>query len=176
MNCGMKNNQIFVSRAISISILNSLEKIKKTSIAEKRKVGAIVISGQYLYHGYNRMFDGSKCENSDGETLSGVLHAEEDAIISYLKNKPTVYIEHILVQVLFQTPIIICTYSPCINCAKLIINSGIKTLFYIDKHKVNFDKNHIKDDLSVKDYLLKYKVNVVRIDNEGNIIEKDIVF
>lgn len=172
MNYEMENNQVFDSQVIPVNILKVLKQIQNTSIAEKRKVGAIVLSGHFLYHGYNRMFDGSKCENSDCETFSGVIHAEEDAIISYLKNKPTTYIEPIL----FQTPIIICTYSPCINCVKLIINSGIKTLFYIDKHKVNFDTVFLKEDLSVKDFLLKHKVSVIRIDNEGNIVEKDITF
>lgn len=151
--------------------LSLLRSVASNSIAVKRKVGAIVgisddtFSPKIISSGYNRMTAKSyiqKCEDKNGNSFASVIHAEEDAIITALKstselnlNKSTIY----------------CTYSPCINCCKLIVLSGIKRLIYIDKHKVNF---HTNGELNVccQDYLIENNIEIIRVnENTYEIIE-----
>lgn len=150
--------------------LSLLRSVASNSIAVKRKVGAIIgisddtFSPKIISSGYNRMTAKSivqKCEDENGDSFASVVHAEEDAIITALKstnelilNKSTIY----------------CTYSPCINCCKLIVLSGIKRLIYIDKHRVNF---HTYGELNVccQSFLLENDVEIIHYDE----IEKQVI-
>ena len=103
----------------------------KNSYAIKLQVGAIIVKdGQIMSDGFNGTPCGfeNKCEvkNMDGSlhTLSYVLHAESNAILKCAKygrstNGSTLYITH----------------SPCIECAKLIIQAGIVRVVYLDVYK-----------------------------------------
>ena len=103
----------------------------KNSYAIKLQVGAIIIKdGQIMSDGFNGTPCGfeNKCEvkSMDGSlhTLSYVLHAESNAILKCAKygrptNGSTLYI----------------TYSPCIECAKLIIQAGIIRVVYLENYK-----------------------------------------
>ena len=93
----------------------------KNSYAVNLQVGAIIVKdGQIMSDGFNGTPSGfeNKCEtfNIDGNlcTFPYVLHAESNAILKCAKysrstNGSTLYITH----------------SPCIKCAKLIIQVGI---------------------------------------------------
>lgn len=103
----------------------------KNSYAIKLQVGAIIVKdGQIMSDGFNGTPCGfeNKCEvkSMDGSlhTLSYVLHAESNAILKCAKygrptNGSTLYI----------------TYSPCIECAKLIIQAGIIRVVYLENYK-----------------------------------------
>lgn len=103
----------------------------KNSYAVKLKVGAIIVKdGQIMSDGFNGTPCGfeNKCEvkSMDGSlhTLSYVLHAESNAILKCAKygrstNGSTLYITH----------------SPCIDCAKLIIQAGIIRVVYLEDYK-----------------------------------------
>ena len=103
----------------------------KNSYAIKLQVGAIIVKdGQIMSDGFNGTPCGfeNKCEvkNMDGSlhTLSYVLHAESNAILKCAKygrptNGSTLYITH----------------SPCIECAKLIIQAGIIRVVYLENYK-----------------------------------------
>ena len=103
----------------------------KNSYAVKLQVGAIIVKdGQIMSDGFNGTPCGfeNKCEvkSMDGSlhTLSSVLHAESNAILKCAKygrptNGSTLYITH----------------SPCIECAKLIIQAGIIRVVYIEDYK-----------------------------------------
>ncbi len=160
-----KNDKFYISL---------LRCVASNSIAFKRKVGAIIgisddnFEPKIISTGYNRMSKLSPIQNCDfkkGEsfvTYDSVFHAEEVAITTALKltnelnlNKSTIY----------------CTYSPCINCCKLIVLSGIKRLIYIDKHKINF---HTKGELNIccQDYLIENNIEIIRVnENTYEIIE-----
>ena len=101
------------------------------SYAIKLKVGAIIVKdNQIISDGFNGTpcgFD-NKCEvkNIDGSlhTLPYVLHAESNAILKCAKygrstNGSTLYITH----------------SPCIECAKLIIQAGIIRVVYLEDYR-----------------------------------------
>lgn len=103
----------------------------KNSYAIKLQVGAIIVKdGQIMSDGFNGTPCGfeNKCEvkSMDGglHTLSYVLHAESNAILKCAKygratNGSTLYITH----------------SPCIECAKLIIQAGIIRVVYLEEYK-----------------------------------------
>ena len=103
----------------------------KNSYAIKLQVGAIIVKdGQIMSDGFNGTPCGfeNKCEvksmDDSLHTLSYVLHAESNAILKCAKygrptNGSTLYI----------------TYSPCIECAKLIIQAGIIRVVYLEDYK-----------------------------------------
>jgi len=123
------------------------------SPAKKRKVGAFVIleNGDTQY-GYNHMPDGFNisCENKNGDSFECVIHAEEHVIINGLKNN-----------VNFNDATMYCTYSPCMNCCKLIVAAGIKNLIYLTEHKSNFTTPEIEEGISPKHYLTLSGVQVL---------------
>ena len=101
------------------------------SYALKLKVGAVIVKDdQIISDGFNGTPCGfeNRCEtkNINGElkTLPYVLHAESNAILKCAKygkstNGATLYITH----------------SPCIECAKLIIQAGIIRVVYLDVYR-----------------------------------------
>ena len=101
------------------------------SYAKRNKVGALIVKdGMIISDGFNGTPCGfeNKCEvkSIDGSlhTLSYVLHAESNAILKCAKygrptNGSTLYITH----------------SPCIECAKLIIQAGIIRVVYLEDYR-----------------------------------------
>jgi dCMP deaminase len=90
-------------------------------------VGAILVrDGMIISDGYNGTPSGfpNMCENDEGETHWYVLHAEANAILKVARSTnnaagSTLYI----------------TLSPCKECCKLILQSGIRRMVYIDEYK-----------------------------------------
>lgn len=146
-----------------IQFLRLLTDIKKLSPAIKRKVGAIIGYSQgeedwVISQGFNHMLNGlstSSCEDEKGETYDCVIHSEESAIIDFLQKKHTLkYFSHDKIAIYV-------TYSPCMNCSKLIVQAGIKNLFYIQRHKSNF---HIGDMCPLQ-FLIEAGVTVNKVDD-----------
>lgn len=97
------------------------------SHCERKKVGALIVkNGRIISDGYNGTpagFDNC-CENENGETNWFVLHAEANAILKVARSTndcsdSTLYL----------------TLSPCKDCAKLVLQSGITRVVFIDKYK-----------------------------------------
>ncbi len=99
----------------------------KLSYCERKKVGAIIVKDNMIISdGYNGTPSGyvNCCEDENGETQWYVLHAEANAILKVAKSTQsakgaTLYI----------------TLSPCKECSKLIIQSGITRVVYNAKYK-----------------------------------------
>jgi dCMP deaminase len=97
------------------------------SYCERRKVGALIVKNKMIISdGYNGTPTGFEniCEDEIGKTKSYVLHAEANAITKVAKTNQssdgaTLYI----------------TASPCIECAKLIVQAGIVRVVYADKYR-----------------------------------------
>lgn len=159
-----------MSQTLKFSDLNLSEQIliirtmilKNESKAVKRKVGAIV--GLTINDKIVKYFEGNNyiqpnvnngsCEDLNGDTVPYTVHAEEEAIFNYLKNH---YIQQNIQQNINVT--IVVTYSPCQNCSKLIVLSGIKRVLFIEKHSVNFDKIQF----SPKDYFESQGVEAIYV-------------
>lgn len=100
--------------------------VAKQSYCEKRKVGAVIVKGNTIIGlGYNGTPSGrDNCCEIDGNTKPEVLHAESNAIAkvacSTLSSEgSTLYV----------------TCSPCMECAKLIIQSKICRIVYLEKYR-----------------------------------------
>ena len=100
----------------------------ENSYCKRRQVGALVVKDKMIISdGYNGTPTGFEniCENEEGLSKPYVLHAEANAITKLARSSnnsdgSTIYI----------------TASPCIECAKLIIQAGIKRVVYGEKYRL----------------------------------------
>ena len=122
------------------------ERFAQLSSATRLQVGAIVVKDDRIISiGYNGMPTGwdNCCEDSDNKSKAEVLHAESNAIAKLAKSS-----ESGLGATLFVT------HSPCIECAKLIYQGGISTVYYKNNYRSNDGIN----------FLTKSKVRVIKND------------
>jgi dCMP deaminase len=99
--------------------------ISKRSYDPKHKVGAVIVTDdntQVLAIGYNGDQKGGPNKRDSLEVgKSGFIHAELNALIKCDYNFP-------------KNKKLYVTLSPCISCAKAIINAGIKKVIYTTKY------------------------------------------
>lgn len=96
----------------------------ENSYCKRRKVGALIVKDKMIISdGYNGTPSGfeNQCEDENNVTYPYVLHAEANAITKVAKSTnnsegATLYV----------------TTSPCLECSKLIIQSGIKRVVFSD--------------------------------------------
>jgi dCMP deaminase len=108
----------------------------ENSYCKRRQVGALIVKDQMIISdGYNGTPSGFEniCEDENYQTKPYVLHAEANAITKVAASnnnskEATIYI----------------TSSPCIECAKLIIQAGIKRVVYSDKYRMEEGINLLK--------------------------------
>lgn len=100
----------------------------ENSYCKRRQVGALIVKNKMIisdgYNGTPSGFD-NVCEDESGVTIPYVLHAEANAITKIARSNnssegATMYV----------------TASPCIECAKLIIQAGIKRVVYGEKYRL----------------------------------------
>ena len=99
----------------------------KLSHCKRRQVGALIVRDRMIISdGYNGTPTGleNNCEDDEGYTKWYVLHAEANAILKVANSTQsssgsTLYV----------------TLSPCKECSKLIYQSGINRVFYINEYK-----------------------------------------
>lgn len=100
----------------------------QNSYCKRRQVGALLVKDRMIISdGYNGTPSGfeNNCEDENGATKPYVLHAEANAITKVAKSGnsskgSTLYV----------------TASPCIECAKLIIQAGIKRVVFRDAYRL----------------------------------------
>lgn len=100
----------------------------KNSYCKRRQVGALLVKDKMIISdGYNGTPSGFEnvCEDENGVTKPYVLHAEANAISKVAKSGNS-----------SQGATLYVTASPCIECAKLIIQSGIKRVVYRDEYRL----------------------------------------
>jgi len=103
------------------------EVVSKRSTAINKKVGAILVKDNSIVsYGYNGTPSGfsNVCEDETGKTKPEVLHAESNAITKVAQSTLSSSGASLYV-----------TLSPCIDCAKLIIQSGIKEVYFKEHYK-----------------------------------------
>ena len=108
------------------------------SYAKRLQVGSVIVKGnKILATGYNGMPSGwdNTCETVEVVELDEkfvkrlvtkqeVLHAETNAIAKVSASTES-----------SEGATMFCTHAPCINCAKLIYQSGINNLYYRDTYR-----------------------------------------
>lgn len=140
---------------ISVIYMQMAYQIAKLSYAERRKVGCLIVKDEQIvsfgYNGTPHGFDnqcedlhavlpksdeqiialkeGGYCCDKHGGTWSKlltkkeVLHAESNAITKLAKSTLT-----------SKDSILYTTTSPCFDCAKLIIQAGVKEVYYCEEY------------------------------------------
>ena len=101
----------------------------ENSYCRRRQVGALIVRGQMIISdGFNGTPAGFEnvCEDETGHTKPFVLHAEANAITKVARSNnssegATLYV----------------TASPCLECAKLIIQAGIKRVVYHELYRMS---------------------------------------
>lgn len=100
----------------------------ENSYCQRRKVGAILVKGQMIISdGFNGTPAGFEnvCEDSEGFTKPYVLHAEANAITKVACSNNS-----------SQGSTLYVTASPCLECAKLIIQAGIKRVVFNELYRI----------------------------------------
>lgn len=100
----------------------------QNSYCKRRQVGALLVKDKMIISdGYNGTPSGFEniCEDENNKTKPYVLHAEANAISKVAKSSNssdggTMYV----------------TSSPCLECAKLIIQAGIKRVVFTDNYRL----------------------------------------
>lgn len=100
----------------------------ENSYCKRRQVGALIVKDKMIISdGYNGTPSGFEnvCEDENDVTKPYVLHAEANAITKIARSSnssegATMYV----------------TASPCIECAKLIIQAGIRRVVYSEKYRL----------------------------------------
>lgn len=117
-----------MSNKFDHSYLQMAEVWAQNSYCKRRKVGALIVKDKMIISdGYNGTPSGFEniCEDENGVTKPYVLHAEANAITKVAKSGnsssgATLYV----------------TASPCMECSKLIIQSGISRVVYRDAYRL----------------------------------------
>jgi dCMP deaminase len=157
----MSSNQVSSQRQhkIDVTYIKMAQTWADLSHAIRKKVGALIVKNNTIIaDGYNGTPSGfeNECEiainHEDGsfkeyQTKWYVLHAESNALAKVAKSTQscegaTLYI----------------TYSPCTECSKLILQSGIKKVVYLEEYR----------DVAGLDFLRRAGVEIkkINIDND----------
>ena len=108
----------------------------QNSYCERRKVGALIVKDRMIISdGYNGTPAGFEnvCEDENNKTKPYVLHAEANAITKVAKSGNS-----------SQGATLYVTSSPCLECAKLIIQAGIKRVVFTENYRIRDGINLLK--------------------------------
>lgn len=160
----------FVDYFMGIADLTS-----KLSYAKRLQVGAVIVKGnQIIGTGYNGMPAGwnNNCEDKEYMPFDAggwldpteIWHqwplTDEDDNHYRLKTKPEVLHaeSNALMKVARSTEnsdgaTLFCTHAPCIDCAKLIYQAGISSVYYREQYRDNSGVEFLKQgDINVHQY------------------------
>ena len=131
--------------------MNKLDKVfiniaKETSTLShcvRSKVGAVLVKdGNIISFGYNGTPSGmdNSCEE-DNVTFPHVIHAECNAILKAAKTGNSV-----------DGSTLYLTLSPCLDCSKLILQSAIKRVVYLNEYRNTQGIDFLKQFIIVEQY------------------------
>ena len=108
----------------------------ENSYCKRRQVGALLVKDQMIISdGFNGTPSGfeNNCEDENNVSKPYVLHAEANAITKVARSSNS-----------SQGATLYVTASPCIECAKLIIQAGIKRVVYGENYRIMDGLNLLK--------------------------------
>lgn len=117
------NNKI---RKLDLKYLQMAKVWSEMSYCKRKQVGVLIVKNRTIISdGYNGTPIGFEncCEDENGNTKWYVLHAEANAILKASKSTQSC-----------DGATLYTTLSPCIECSKLILQSGIKRVVFSKKH------------------------------------------
>ena len=137
-------NQLSKQKKLDLRYLRMARIWAENSYCKRRQVGALVVKDKMIisdgYNGTPSGFEKDLLENN--VTKPYVLHAEANAITKLARSSnnsegSTLYV----------------TASPCIECSKLIIQSGIKRVVYAEKYRLTDGVDLLKRAGVVVEYM-----------------------
>lgn len=135
----IKDDNYFMNYAISLS---------SNANCIKGKVGAILVKdNKIIAEGVNSVPNGiTPCteetclrkklnlKSGENQELCFVVHAEQNALIDALNNKIDV-----------KDSVLYVTKQPCIICAKMLINAGIRKIIYLKAYPDKYSESLLKE-------------------------------
>jgi dCMP deaminase len=123
--------------------MNITKEVATLSHCVRFKVGAVLVKdGNIISMGYNGTPAGmDNCCERDNVTLPHVIHAECNAILKAAKNGNSV-----------NDSTIYLSLSPCLDCSKLILQSGIKRVVYLTAYRNLEGVDFLKQFIIVEQY------------------------
>lgn len=128
-------------------------RVSQNSRATRKKVGCVIVKDDnVIAYGWNGTAKGEDncCEDENGVTKEGVIHAEHNAIIKLARSgnsseDSTVYL----------------TMQPCEKCAAMLIQAGVKRVVYFEAYRLNTGVDMLKKSKQkIHVDKLKYKQGV----------------
>jgi dCMP deaminase len=125
------------------TFINIANEVGQLSHCIRSKVGAVIVNkGNIISFGYNGTPAGmDNCCEENNVTLPHVIHAESNAILKAAKSGYAV-----------EGSTLYLTLSPCQDCCKLILQSGIKRVVYRDKYRDTAGIDFLKQFITVEQY------------------------
>ncbi|AJW64318.1 dCMP deaminase family protein [Elizabethkingia sp. HX WHF] len=120
-----------------IAYLRMAKEWAKLSYCKRKQVGALIVNNRTIISdGYNGTPSGFEncCEDTEGKTHWYVLHAEANAILKLANSTQSC-----------KGATLYLTLSPCKECSKLIHQSGIRRLVYIDAYSDDAGLKFLKE-------------------------------
>jgi dCMP deaminase len=124
--------------------INIAKEVSTLSYCVRSKVGAvIVIDGNIVSFGFNGSPKGMNncCEDENNVTFPYVIHAESNAIIKAAKSGMSM-----------KGGTLYLTLSPCLDCSKLILQSEIKRVVYLEEYRDKSGIEFLKKFIKVEKY------------------------
>jgi dCMP deaminase len=115
-------------------------RVSELSHAQRLKVGAVIVKEhRILSYGYNGMPSGldNNCEyekESKLVTKPEVIHAEVNAITKVAASHDST-----------EGATMFITHAPCVDCAKIIVSSGIKKVYFLTEYRDETGLNLLKN-------------------------------
>lgn len=131
--------------------------ISKLSYDPKHRVGTILAKNDYTdinAIGYNGTYVGGENKRESMESgESGFIHAEANLLINTTLNRDTV-----------KDYTVFLTLKPCMNCAKMLINKGVKRIVILDDY-LNSKSEELLQSVGIeaiylKDYFVKNMIDI----------------
>lgn len=124
--------------------INIAKEVSTLSYCIRSKVGAvIVIDGNIVSFGFNGSPKGMNncCEDENNVTFPYVIHAESNAVIKAAKSGMSM-----------KDGTLYLTLSPCLDCSKLILQSEIKRVVYLEEYRDKSGIEFLKKFIKVEKY------------------------
>ena len=147
-----EKQQVFDRRYLEMALIWA-----KNSYCHRAQVGALIVKGKMIISdGYNGTPSGFEnvCEDENNKTKPYVLHAEANAITKVARSNNS-----------SEDSTLYVTSSPCMECSKLIIQSGIRRVVYCNEY-------HNTEGL---DLLKRAGIELVYIDQEKETYETHMI-
>ena len=132
-------------RRYDVAYLKMAREWANLSHCERKQVGALIVKDKMIisdgYNGSPTGFDNC-CEDDNGNTKWHVLHAEANAILKVASSTQSC-----------KGATLYLTLSPCRDCSKLILQSGINRVVYTKAYK----------DVTGVDFLKKANIEILEL-------------